>query len=204
MCYIRIYIYIGCGPLTVTVTTRIITFLVGDPYKPSFTTVTVRGPHPTYTYIHLYIYVPIFNFHDCWQYMIIQLRLHLQTLLHQQNTVERCLFLEPGSTNILLHYWPWTGLAHHLPKHTPNSWRTYLNMLKLDVFFSSTCFPAPPGFDVALFLLHPEEPEGPAEIWDLYLKHVETNRKEIEIGGIYITLWGNLGVVSCDLLMCCG
>ncbi len=29
-----IYIYIGCGPLTVTVTTRIITFLVGDPYKP--------------------------------------------------------------------------------------------------------------------------------------------------------------------------
>ena len=166
MCYIHIYIYIyiGCGPLTVTVTTRILTFLVGDPYKPSFTTVTVRGPHPTYTYIHththtyIYIYVPIFNFHDCWQYSIIQLRLHLQTLLHQQNTVERCLFLEPGSTNILLHYWPCTGLAHHLPKHTPNSWRTYLNMLKLDVFFSSTCFPAPPGFDVALFLLHPEEP----------------------------------------------
>ena len=23
------------------------TFLVGNPYKPSFTTVTVRGPHPT-------------------------------------------------------------------------------------------------------------------------------------------------------------
>ena len=37
---------LGCGPLTVTVTTRIITFLVGDPYKPSFTTVTVRGPYP--------------------------------------------------------------------------------------------------------------------------------------------------------------
>ena len=28
-------------------TTRIITFLVGDPYKSSFTTVTVRGPHPS-------------------------------------------------------------------------------------------------------------------------------------------------------------
>ncbi len=35
--------YLGCGPLTVTVTTKIITFLIGNPYKPSFTTVTVRG-----------------------------------------------------------------------------------------------------------------------------------------------------------------
>ena len=37
---------LGCGPLTVTVTTKIITFLIGNPYKSSFTTVTVRGPHP--------------------------------------------------------------------------------------------------------------------------------------------------------------
>ena len=29
-------------------TTRIITFLVGDPYKTSFPTVTVRGPYPSY------------------------------------------------------------------------------------------------------------------------------------------------------------
>ncbi len=35
---------LGCGP--VPVTTRIITFLVGDPYKHSFATVTGRGPHP--------------------------------------------------------------------------------------------------------------------------------------------------------------
>ena len=34
---------IGCGPLPVTVTTRIITFSIRDPYKPSFTTVTGRG-----------------------------------------------------------------------------------------------------------------------------------------------------------------
>ena len=34
-------------------TTRIITFLVGDPYKPSFTTVTVRGPHPTYIWFRV-------------------------------------------------------------------------------------------------------------------------------------------------------
>ncbi len=37
---------LGCGPLTVTVTTKIITCLIGNPYKSSFTTVTVRGPHP--------------------------------------------------------------------------------------------------------------------------------------------------------------
>ena len=54
-CLQPIYIYLGCGPLTVTVTTRIITFLVGNPYKPSFTTVTVRGPHPIYTHtIHVH------------------------------------------------------------------------------------------------------------------------------------------------------
>ena len=29
-------LFIGLSPLPVTVTTRIITFLVGDPYKPSF------------------------------------------------------------------------------------------------------------------------------------------------------------------------
>ena len=41
-------VLVGCGPLPVTVTTRIITFLEGDPYKPSFPTVTGRGPHPRY------------------------------------------------------------------------------------------------------------------------------------------------------------
>ena len=37
---------LGVAPLPVTVTTRIITFLVGDPYKPSFATVTGRGDNP--------------------------------------------------------------------------------------------------------------------------------------------------------------
>ena len=37
---------LGVAPFPVTVSTRIVLFLVGDPYKPSFTTVTVRGPHP--------------------------------------------------------------------------------------------------------------------------------------------------------------
>ena len=43
--------YLGCGPLPATVTTRIATNSVGDPYKPSFATVTERGPHPLKTSI---------------------------------------------------------------------------------------------------------------------------------------------------------
>ena len=35
-------------PHPVTVTTRIITFLVGNPYKPSFATVTAWGVDPKY------------------------------------------------------------------------------------------------------------------------------------------------------------
>ena len=40
--YIRLYNILGC-PLLVTVTTRIVTFLVGDPYKPSFATGILGG-----------------------------------------------------------------------------------------------------------------------------------------------------------------
>ena len=41
-------LYVGYGPFPVTVTTRIITFVVGNPYKPLFATVTGKGPHPSY------------------------------------------------------------------------------------------------------------------------------------------------------------
>ena len=44
-------IWLGLSPLPVTVATRIITFFVGDPYKPSFATVTGRGDNPTYDHI---------------------------------------------------------------------------------------------------------------------------------------------------------
>ena len=47
----HIYIYIRSTPHPVTVTTRIITFLVGNPYKPSFATVTGWGVDPIYIYI---------------------------------------------------------------------------------------------------------------------------------------------------------
>ena len=40
---IKFDVYIGTTPLPVTVTTRIVTFLIGNPYKPSFTTVTGWG-----------------------------------------------------------------------------------------------------------------------------------------------------------------
>ena len=42
-------IYFGLPPCPETVTTRIIIFLVGDPYEPSFATVTGRGDNPIYT-----------------------------------------------------------------------------------------------------------------------------------------------------------
>ena len=42
----------GCGLLTVTVTTRIIIFLVGDPYKPSFANVTGKGPPPSHVRVN--------------------------------------------------------------------------------------------------------------------------------------------------------
>ena len=44
-------IFFRSTPHPVTVTTRIITFLVGDPYKPSFVTVTGWGVDPIYFFI---------------------------------------------------------------------------------------------------------------------------------------------------------
>ena len=41
-------IYFGLSPRPVTVTTRIIIFLVGDPYKLSFAFATGRGDNPRY------------------------------------------------------------------------------------------------------------------------------------------------------------
>ena len=43
-----ILILVGLSPRAVTVTTRINIFLVGDPYKPSFATVSGSGDSPRY------------------------------------------------------------------------------------------------------------------------------------------------------------
>ena len=45
------YVYFGLSPIPVTVSTRIVIFLVTDPYKPSFATITWRGDNPIYAVI---------------------------------------------------------------------------------------------------------------------------------------------------------
>ena len=60
-------LYIGLYPLPVTVTTRIITFLVGDPYKPSFATVTGRGDNPSYTRI-VHFWVKSWTTQKCFDF----------------------------------------------------------------------------------------------------------------------------------------
>ena len=49
--------YPWLSPFPVAVTTRIIPFLVGNPYKPSFATVTGKGDNPRYiTNMYMYIH----------------------------------------------------------------------------------------------------------------------------------------------------
>ena len=69
-----IYIDIGLFPCPVTVTTRIMTFLVGN-HSPSFATVTGRGDGTTHIYI--YILVTIL-------YMCIMLVVQLQKLTKKE------------------------------------------------------------------------------------------------------------------------
>ena len=47
------------APFRVTVTTRIITFLVGNPYKPLFTTVSGRGDNPRYNLLFIERFVSL-------------------------------------------------------------------------------------------------------------------------------------------------
>ena len=43
--------YIGLSPFPVIVTTRIVSCLVGDSYKPSFATITGKGDNPRDIYV---------------------------------------------------------------------------------------------------------------------------------------------------------
>ena len=62
--YIDILIYLRSTPHPVTVTTRIITFLVGDPYKPPFVTVTGWGVDLRYSHISYYVsFFFLWSFH---------------------------------------------------------------------------------------------------------------------------------------------
>ena len=49
MLMLQCWLYLRSTPHPLTVTTRIITFLVGNPYKPSFATVTGWGVDPSFT-----------------------------------------------------------------------------------------------------------------------------------------------------------
>ena len=59
--------YLRSTPHPVTVTTRIITFLVGNPYKPSFATVTGWGVDPTPINLSVFeiLVFPPENVHEC-------------------------------------------------------------------------------------------------------------------------------------------
>ena len=82
--YIHIYIYIECGPLPVTVTTRIITFLIGDPYKPLLATVTGRGPYPTYIHIYIYTYIHIY----IYTYIHIYIYTYIHIYIYISNSIK--------------------------------------------------------------------------------------------------------------------
>ena len=47
---------LGCPPAQYQSPPRITTFLLGNPYKPSFATVTGRGDNPRYMFCPLIIY----------------------------------------------------------------------------------------------------------------------------------------------------
>ena len=64
-----IYIYIGLSPLPVRVTTRIITFLVGNPYKPSFPLLLGGGTTQDITPLFDFICVYVLGIHPFIPYM---------------------------------------------------------------------------------------------------------------------------------------
>ncbi len=104
----EICIHIGCGPLPATLTTRIITGLVGDSYKPSFTTGILRGGHTQektniYIYIYVYIYIYTYIYNYIYRYIIIYKyfqRLCCKSYFHIKSTIP--LFC---MTNFL-RFWP--------------------------------------------------------------------------------------------------
>ena len=91
-------IYVGLPPCPVTVTNRIVIFLVGDPYKPSFTTVTGRGDNPIYDHIYVTytVHIPALD-DDIQENEGLKLR--------------RKLMLVPGSVRVLLLM---EEILHHL------------------------------------------------------------------------------------------
>ncbi len=95
------FAYFGLSPLPVTVTTRIITFWVGDPgdpYKPSFATVTGRGDNPTYC-IRLQTYANTNTSVD--NHPVLEGRWTLKDV--------RSVIFSSGKRELVGHGWTWFG-----------------------------------------------------------------------------------------------
>ena len=109
-------------PPRIPVTTRIITFLVGNPYKPSFTTFTVRGPHPK----HMAIW---FVFTRCWafhmgtcMYMAHKATWKLQQQGYFDIGLRSCMTcFEPFHFGFLYRCYDFLRLLHHL--QNSKNWR---------------------------------------------------------------------------------
>ena len=89
------------APCPVTVTTRIIPFLVGNPYKPSFVTVTGTGDNPRYELKACFGFF-VFLYHLC--HPKIHVRLHRWTKIHNGY----------GCLTQILNVW----CIYHLPTFT--------------------------------------------------------------------------------------
>ena len=143
MCYIHIYIYIGCGPLTVTVTTRIITFLVGDPYKLHLPQL-LWGGHIQHIHTYVYIYICT-NFQIPWLLAIH----HHPTPFASPNSpppAEYCRAMPFFGTRINKHFV--TLLAvHWLSTSSSEAYSKFLEDIfqhvKTGCFFQFDLFPRP-------------------------------------------------------------
>ena len=132
-------------PPRMPVTTRIITFLVGDPYKPSFATVTGRGDNPKYNSQNREIEISV--------------RVSLSVLFHDAWGWSCCLrIIDPplGFTYILIGSYrdrigmeacvnnPWKAIPGIIQNHQLRTWnhQHLPNQLVLLTFFSITKNPA--------------------------------------------------------------
>ena len=93
------------APFPITVTTRMITFLVGNPYKykPLFATVIGKGPHPRYIWIFLLVFsyfqcAPQFGSDDVLGEQVKEITGHLWTSVKKRKRYE-----DDGHHDLLTH-----------------------------------------------------------------------------------------------------
>ncbi len=125
-------IVVGYGPLTVTVTTRIITFFVGDPYKLSFTTVTVRGPYQIvdveyFQQQHEWLMVWLISFASLFFMFCMEsnlITMHMTCMHSSIKGLGKCLTPHPPPTKLLafiqeIDLWEHAYVLTNLKKSMP-------------------------------------------------------------------------------------